>query len=61
MEAYLDEKEIFTDVAKRLFVHPNTVKYRIEKAKEILGFDPFKKPEERLNFHLALKARKLLP
>ncbi|MGG1252766.1 PucR family transcriptional regulator ligand-binding domain-containing protein [Brevibacillus agri] len=61
VEAYLDEKEIFTDVAKRLFVHPNTVKYRIEKAKEILGFDPFKKPEERLNFHLALKARKLLP
>lgn len=60
VEAYLDEKEIYTDVAKRLFVHPNTVKYRIEKVREVLGFDPFKKPEQRLNFHLALKARKLL-
>ncbi|WP_134698652.1 PucR family transcriptional regulator [Ammoniphilus sp. YIM 78166] len=61
VETYLDEKESFTDVAKRLFVHPNTVKYRIEKVREVLGFDPFKQPEQRLNLHLALKARRLLP
>ncbi|WP_027415139.1 PucR family transcriptional regulator [Aneurinibacillus terranovensis] len=60
VEAFLDEKESFTDVGKRLFIHPNTVKYRIEKVREVLGFDPFKNPEQRLNLHLALKARKLL-
>ncbi|MDM5196726.1 PucR family transcriptional regulator ligand-binding domain-containing protein [Fictibacillus enclensis] len=60
VEAYLDEKESFLAVAKQLYVHPNTVKYRIQKVREVLGFDPFQLPEQRLNFHLALKARRLL-
>lgn len=59
VEIYLDENESFTETGKKLFVHPNTVKYRIEKIKEILGFDPFMVPEQKLNFHLALKAQKL--
>ncbi|MEH7391423.1 PucR family transcriptional regulator [Bacillus sp. JJ1474] len=60
VELYLDVNESFTETGKMLFVHPNTVKYRIEKIKEILGFNPFKEPEQKLNFHLALKAQKLL-
>lgn len=60
LEAYLDCKESLTASAKQLFVHPNTVKYRIEKIREILGFDPFSHAQKRLNFHVALKARRLL-
>ncbi|GAW28193.1 CdaR family transcriptional regulator [Carboxydocella sp. ULO1] len=60
LEIYLDEKESFSAAAKRLFVHPNTVKYRIDKVRDILGFDLFEHPEQRLNFHLTLKMRRLL-
>lgn len=60
VEAYLDVKESFLAVGKQLYVHPNTVKYRIQRVREVLGFDPFELPEQRLNFHLALKARRLL-
>jgi sugar diacid utilization regulator len=60
VEVYLDSKESFLDVAKKLYVHRNTVKYRIQKVREVLGFDPFKNPVHQLNFHLALKVRHLL-
>lgn len=60
LEIYLDEKDSLIAASKRLFVHPNTVRYRIEKIREMLGPELFANPEQRLNFHLALKCRRLL-
>ena len=60
LEAFLDAGESTRLAAQRLFVHPNTVKYRLEKAKALLGYDPFEDEEGRLNLYLALKAYKLL-
>jgi purine catabolism regulator len=58
LEVYVEEKESYKLTAERLFVHPNTVKYRLDKIKEILGED-FLNGESRLNIELALKGLKL--
>jgi DNA-binding PucR family transcriptional regulator len=38
----------------------NTVKYRIDKSKEILGSVYFEDGTEKLSLHLLLKMRKIL-
>lgn len=60
LEVYLDEQESLVAAARRLYVHPNTVRYRIEKIRELLKVDLFASPEQRLTVHLALKCRHLL-
>ncbi|MEW6622494.1 MAG: PucR family transcriptional regulator ligand-binding domain-containing protein [Bacillota bacterium] len=60
MEVYLDCNENISKTAEKLFVHINTVKYRLERIKEILGKDPFSNGEEKLYYHLSLKALKVL-
>ena len=42
----------YEEAARRLFVHANTVQYRMRRAKEILGRDP-DLPEERIAMSLA--------
>jgi len=41
----LDCRGSLTDTSKRLFVHLNTIKYRLGKITELLGYDPTKMPE----------------
>ena len=60
MEIYLDSNQNISKTAENLFVHPNTVKYRLERIKEILGKNPFYNGEEKLYYHLSLKALKVL-
>lgn len=48
-----------SETAKRLFVHRNTVVYRIEKCEELLGKD-VKDPETTLQIRLALRIRALM-
>ncbi|WP_258360774.1 PucR family transcriptional regulator [Moorella sulfitireducens] len=45
--------------ARKLYLHHNTVRYRLETIQQITGYDP-NLPEARLNFHLALKLYRLL-
>lgn len=47
-----------TETARRLYVHRNTLLRRLERIREVLGFDPFDGPH-RLNFQLAFAARTL--
>lgn len=47
-----------TETARRLYVHRNTLLRRLERIREVLGFDPFDSPR-RLNFQLAFAARAL--
>lgn len=43
-----------SQTAKKLFIHRNTLNYRINKIKEILGYD-FKNPKYLYTFYLAIK------
>jgi len=60
LEAYLDCRESLRETARRLYVHPNTVKYRLRRVQQIMGRDPLSQPGDRLSLHLALKAGRLL-
>lgn len=40
--------------ANDLYIHPNTLRYRLKRIKDISGFD-FQLEEDRLNLHLAIK------
>jgi len=44
--------------AQRLFLHPNTLRYRLKKAAEILGLD-ISRLENQLNLYVALKIGRL--
>jgi hypothetical protein len=38
--SYLDNGRSLEQTARDLFVHPNTVRYRLKRVSEILGWDP---------------------
>ncbi|PLS08513.1 PucR family transcriptional regulator [Neobacillus cucumis] len=56
---YLETHCQISETAKRLFVHRNTVVYRIEKCEEILG-KSLKDPETTLQIRLALRIKSLI-
>lgn len=59
LEQYFFNHLNISETAKALFIHRNTLIYRIEKIKEILNTD-LKNSEELLKIHLALKIGRLL-
>ncbi|KMK77877.1 PucR family transcriptional regulator [Alkalihalobacillus pseudalcaliphilus] len=56
---YLNHHCQISETAKSLFVHRNTVIYRIKKCEELLG-NSLKNPDETLKLRLALFARPLI-
>jgi purine catabolism regulator len=58
LKAYLEEGEQLA-AARRLKVHPNTLRYRLERAREVSGAD-FDDPETRLNLAVAIRVQTLL-
>lgn len=54
LKVYLDHQCEISSTSKYLFVHRNTVKYRIERCEEILNYE-FKDPKVSLNLRLALE------
>jgi PucR family transcriptional regulator, purine catabolism regulatory protein len=59
LSVYLETHCQISETAKRLFVHRNTVVYRIEKCEEILG-KSLKDSETTLQIRLALRIKSLL-
>lgn len=59
LSVYLETHCQISETAKRLFIHRNTVVYRIEKCEEILG-KSLKDSETTLQIRLALRIRALL-
>jgi DNA-binding PucR family transcriptional regulator len=47
-------------VARRLGVHPQTVRYRLRQLEELFG-DALNAPDARFELELALRGRALLP
>ncbi len=58
MRAYLETGEQ-QQAAQRLRVHPNTLRYRLDRIREITGLD-LEDPETRLNLSVALRVQVLL-
>jgi len=58
LRAYLETGEQ-QHAAKRLRVHPNTLRYRLDRIREITGLD-LEDPETRLNLSVALRVQALL-
>ena len=58
LRAYLETGEQL-EAAKRLRVHPNTLRYRLDRIREITGTD-LDDPENRLNLSVALRVQALL-
>ena len=54
LHMYLKENGDFNVTAKKLFIHPNTLRYRIKKIEEILDLD-LEKYENIINLLVALK------
>ncbi|MNH36488.1 Purine catabolism regulatory protein [compost metagenome] len=59
LEGYFNNNQNLGKTAKAMFIHRNTLIYRIEKIKEILNTD-LKNAEEILQIQLALKVFRLL-
>ena len=59
VEAYLEENGNVTPTAERLFTHRHTVRYRLERVKELSGLDIFS-TEGKEKLGLGLKAMRVL-
>lgn len=59
LEALLDEQGSPTAAARRLRLHVQSVHYRIEQLRDVLGSDALEDPDRRLELQLALRARRL--
>ncbi len=53
IQVYLDAQCEFSETARKLFVHRNTVKYRIEKIEELLNCS-LRDPDDSLRIRVAL-------
>lgn len=58
LEAWLDEGGSVTATARRLQLHPQSARYRIERLREVFG-DILDDPDGRLQLHLAVKSLRL--
>jgi len=59
MESYLDSGMRLQETSIALHLHPNAVKYRLSRVRDILGVDPFS-PEHHLTYHIATKLLRLV-
>jgi DNA-binding PucR family transcriptional regulator len=50
---YFEKGHSLEATARELFVHPNTVRYRLKKVSEVLDWDPGA-PRDALTLHLAI-------
>ncbi|MDQ7793556.1 MAG: PucR family transcriptional regulator ligand-binding domain-containing protein [bacterium] len=58
LEAYFACRESARPTSERLFIHRNTLAYRLGKIHEVLGLDPFAEPH-RFRYMLVLALRRL--
>ena len=58
LEAYFDHNQNLSASAAALYIHPKTMKYRLNRIKEILGTDPFL-GHIQLHYYLCTKIAKI--
>lgn len=60
LECYYENNCNLSRTARQMYLHPNTIKYRLHQVREKLGDRPFEDGNEILKYHLLLKRRRLL-
>ncbi len=60
LEVFLDTGQSIKTTAEKLYAHPNTVKYRLKKIRELAGEDILKNEQKRLYYHILIKALRML-
>jgi DNA-binding PucR family transcriptional regulator len=58
-EVYFDCNYRLQQTADQLLIHPSSLKYRLQRIREILGSDPFYN-KDHLDYYLATKLARLL-
>ena len=58
LATYLEQAPTIEGCARQLFVHVNTVRYRLKRVGEVTGFDPLS-PQDALTLRLALMLGRL--
>jgi len=53
LAVYLEQAPTIEGCARQMFVHVNTVRYRLKRVAEVTGFDPIN-PQDALALRLAL-------
>lgn len=59
LNTFINVNQNYSEAADILFVHPKTVRYRVNRLKEIYGIE-FNDPEEILRYSIAIRISKLL-
>lgn len=59
LEAFCDKLGNLSQTAEKLFIHRNSLLYRMERIQQLAGID-MNNPDTRLAVHLALKIRRML-
>jgi len=59
LEAFCERLGNLSQTAEKLFIHRNSLLYRMERIAQLAGID-MNNPDTRLSVHLALKVRKML-
>lgn len=60
LEVFLDTNGSINKTAIKIYAHPNTVKYRLRKIKEIIDEDILGNETKRLYYHVLIKALKVI-
>ncbi|MGI6485389.1 MAG: PucR family transcriptional regulator [Tepidanaerobacteraceae bacterium] len=60
LEVFLDTGRSIKTTAKKLFTHPNTVKYRLKRIKEIAGEEVLENEQKRLYYHILVKVLRMV-
>jgi DNA-binding PucR family transcriptional regulator len=58
-EVYFDCNYRLQQAADQLLIHPSSLKYRLQRIRDILGNDPFN-DKDHLDYYLATKIARLL-
>jgi purine catabolism regulator len=60
LEIFLDTGRSIKTTAEKLFTHPNTVKYRLKRIKEIAGEEVLENEQKRLYYHILVKVLRMI-
>ncbi|UJF16160.1 PucR family transcriptional regulator ligand-binding domain-containing protein [Jeotgalibaca sp. MA1X17-3] len=60
LHTFIDVNQNYSEAAEKLFVHPKTVRYRIDRLKETFQID-LQNPEETLRYSIGIRLLKLIP
>ena len=60
LHTFLDVNQNYSEAAQTLFVHPKTVRYRVDRLKENYNID-LRNPEETFKYSIGLRLLKLIP